>query len=110
MPGPPGQATSGLEVSFTAGSCDNLLPHQCKGTINGTKVYVVDKGVLTSEWVVYPTSSWDVFAAPGDSGGVIIDMYYQPIALIFAGNPKASPIFVKPLSFVLDRVELVPQG
>jgi hypothetical protein len=103
----PGDIVPGLPVTFMSGNHDNLLHPQRKGTVNGMKVHIVDHGVITSEWAVYPRNFQDGFAKPGDLGGIIIDEDFQPIALIFAGHPAAPYVFVKPLSFLLDRVELV---
>jgi hypothetical protein len=104
----PGDIVPGLRVTFTSNhDHNNLLHPQRKGTVNGMKVYIADRGIITSEWAVYPRNFREGFAEPGDSGGVIIDDDFHPIALIFGGNPVVPHIFVKPLSFVLDRVELL---
>jgi hypothetical protein len=106
----PGDIVPGLSVTFMSGNRDDGNGHdpQRKGTINGLKAYISDCGIITSEWAVYPKTSGSGFAAPGDSGGVIIDSQdISPIGLIFARNPAASYTLVKPLKFVLDRVELL---
>jgi hypothetical protein len=106
----PGDISPGLKVTFMSRNNDvsNCLDPQRHGIINGTRAFFSDCGFVSSEWVIFPPAFASGFAERGDSGGVVLDSNIgDPVGLIIAGHVKRPYVFVKALTFVFERIELL---
>jgi hypothetical protein len=81
------------------------------GTFNAIRSTQKSVGIVTREWCLIALSPQEAMSASGDSGSIIVDQEFRPVAMILGGNAHGfaqgpnGVTYASPLSKVMRDIE-----
>lgn len=57
-----------------------------RGTFNAVRSTLKSKDLITREWCLLASAPHKVLSAKGDSGAIILDGEFRPVAMVWGGN------------------------